>query len=331
MADLFPGTPLDEYDSLRKENHDLREKLQREYSIKEQIRELLEAALLLTSERPSGRRRTRTGSTAPSSPLRQTQSYVDIGHIPEKIPDPVSINIDVVDPNRDSQPMKAKDTFEPSLKSMELIETENTKDSDSGYSTTVENVKYKNQKVEEKKNAETHRKLEEKRDAGTQEGLDFIPLIKGEPSITFTWQGETHPLSGIIPVTGTDFWKRLVAGKSNHLLKGYTPSPKPKKGLSISSLITDKSRLLVKRKKSGSADSAETYWSLESPKSDSEFEIIKNSKYSGMFLDLPRGSTIKTTIVEHDNEDSEVVLKVPIDDERSWPSGKVIVQASACI
>jgi len=186
MADLFPGTPLDEYDSLRKENHDLREKLQREYSIKEQIRELLEAALLLTSERPSGRRRTRTGSTAPSSPLRQTQSYVDIGHIPEKIPDPVSINIDVVDPNRDSQPMKAKDTFEPSLKSMELIETENTKDSDSGYSTTVENVKYKNQKVEEKKNAETHRKLEEKRDAGTQEGLDFIPLIKGEPSITFT-------------------------------------------------------------------------------------------------------------------------------------------------
>jgi len=131
-------------------------------------------------------------------------------------------------------------------------------------------------------------------------------------------------------VTGTDFWSRLVAGKSNHLLKGYTPSPKPKKGLSISSLITDKSRLLVKIK-SGSADSAETYWSLESPKSDSEFEIIKNSKYSGMFLDLPRGSTIKTTIVEHDNEDSEVVLKVPIDDERSWPSGKVIVQASACI
>merc|ERR1711920_29571 len=116
---------------------------------------------------------------------------------------------------------------------------------------TADNVKYKNQNVEEK------------RDTGTQEVVDFV---KGEPSITFTWQGETHPLSGLVPATGSDFWRRLHAGKSNHLLKGFTPPPKPKR-LSISSLVLDKSCLLVK-KTSDSADSAETYWSLDSPNSD---------------------------------------------------------------
>jgi len=327
MVDILPGTPTDEYDSLRKENHDLREELQREYSIKEQIRKLLETALLLASERPCGRRRTRTSSTAPSPPLRQTQCYFNVGHIPEKIPDPVSIYDDVVDPHGDSQPRKTKDNFEPTIKSMEFIETEDSKDSDAGYFTTTDNVKYKNQKVEEKSDAGTNLKVEGKRDPGIQEVVDFI---KGEPSVTFTWQGETHPLSGLIPGSGSDFWRSLQAGKSNRLLKGYTPSPNPKKRLSMTSLISDKSRLLVKRK-SESADSAETYWSLESPNSDSEFEIIKNSKYSGMFLDLPRGSTIKTTIVEHDNEIPEVVLKVPIDDDRSSPSEPVIVQASKCI
>jgi len=327
MADILPGTPTDEYDSLRKENHDLREELQREYSIKEQIRKLLETALLLASERPSGRRRTRTSSTAPSPPLRQTQGYVNVGHIPEKIPDPVSINNDVVDPNGDSQPRKTEDNFEPSLKSMEFIETEDSKDSDAGYFTTTDNVKYKNHKVEEKSDAGTHQKVEGKRNVGTEEVVDSI---KGEPSVTFSWQGETHPLSGLIPGSGQDFWRRLQAGKSNRLLKGYTPSPKPRKRLSVTSLLSDKSRLLVKRK-SESADSAETYWSLESPKSDSEFEIIKNSKYNRMFLDLPRGSTVKRTIVEHHNEVPEVVLKVPIDDEKSSPIEPVIVQASECI
>ena len=175
---------INELQSLIMEVQELKEELQKERSIKQKIRVLLERALLLTESDEQGKL-TRTSSAAPYIPIPTRFTDIDIVHIDEKIND-CDISFKEGGLNSPKEGLRLTVPSKPlSLNSkIEYLETEPS-NLDAGYSDSTPQTVI----IEEK---DKHNHIVVTPDA--QEGLvrqDDDSTVSG----TITYQGETHPFS----------------------------------------------------------------------------------------------------------------------------------------
>jgi len=255
--------------SLIMEVQKLKEELQKERSIKQEIRVLLERALLLTENDEQGKL-TRTSSVAPYIPIPTRFTDIDIVHIDEKINDcDISFEEGCVDSQEEGLGLTVPPKPLNLNSKIEYLETEPS-NLDAGYSDSTPQTVI----IEEK---DKHNHIVVIPDA--QEGL-VRQDDDSSASGTITYQGETNVFSEFI--SNRAFWKKINMGGSFRLgQEGKSPPPPvADEAASVNSMNSESLVVLPKKIRKASMDSGGSYSYVSNARSDARLLLIPTGSHT---------------------------------------------------